>query len=94
MLKWFKEGVEITDANFGITAKGTTNKTTLIIENHYLDEITLTKPYSIDEHVKIVEFTEKIPFKGKGSVVLEFSPTKERLESLKMKPIGFEVIIG
>ncbi len=94
MIRFYKEGVEIDLVNLGTTELGTTNILELVIKNDYTDKVELLEGSVEDSGLKIVEFTKKLGVKEEGKLVLEFSPSKDRTESLKDSKIKFRVVIG
>jgi len=95
LIKYLVDGKEIPNGiNFGIVEKTKIGRITVELVNEYLDKVELMDEYTVDPDVYIVEYTKKIAFKGTGHAILEFRPTKTRLESLKNKKFGFKVLIG
>jgi hypothetical protein len=94
LIRFYKEGVEIDLVNLGTTELGTTNRLELVIKNDYTDKVELLEGSVEDSGLKIVEFTKKLGVKEEGKLVLEFSPSKDRTESLKDSKIKFRVVIG
>jgi len=93
-LRYFKNGIELENFDFGITPLGESNRIKVDIVNEYQDKVELKDPYSLDPEVSIVSFTPLIEKSGEGNMILEFKPSKERTESLKDQKVGFTVIIG
>ena len=94
MIRFYKEGVELDLVNLGTTELGTTNRIELVIKNDFNDKVELLDGTVEDSGLKIVEFTSKLNVKEEGKLVLEFSPSKDRTESLKDSKIKFRVVIG
>ena len=94
MIRFYKEGVELDLVNLGTTELGTTNRIELVIKNDFNDKVELLDGTVEDSGLKIVEFTKKLGVKEEGKLVLEFSPSKDRTESLKDSKIKFRVVIG
>ena len=94
MISFYKEGVEIDLVNLGVTELGTTNRLELVMKNDFADKVELLDATVEDVGLKIVEFTSKLGVKEEGKIVLEFSPNKDRTESLKDSKIKFRVVIG
>ena len=94
MIRFYKEGVELDLVNLGTTELGTTNRIELVINNDFNDKVELLDGTVEDSGLKIVEFTSKLNVKEEGKLVLEFSPSKDRTESLKDSKIKFRVVIG
>ena len=94
MIRFYKEGQEIDLVNLGTTELGTTNRIELVIKNDFNDKVELLDGSVEDSGLKIVEFTKKLGVKEEGKLVLEFSPSKDRTESLKDSKIKFRVVIG
>jgi hypothetical protein len=94
LIRFYKEGVELDLVNLGTTELGTTNRIELVIKNDFNDKVELLDGTVEDSGLKIVEFTKKLGVKEEGKLVLEFSPSKDRTESLKDSKIKFRVVIG
>ena len=94
MIRFYKEGVEIDLVNLGTTELGTTNRLELVMKNDFTDKVELLDATVEDTGLKIIEFTSKLGVKEEGKIVLEFSPNKNRTESLKDSKIKFRVVIG
>ena len=94
MIRFYKEGVEVDLVNLGITELGTTNRLELVMKNDFADKVELLDATVEDVGLKIIEFTSKLGVKEEGKIVLEFSPNKNRTESLKDSKIKFRVVIG
>ena len=86
MIRFYKEGVEIDLVNLGVTELGTTNRLELVMKNDFADKVELLDATVEDVGLKGV--------KEEGKIVLEFSPNKDRTESLKDSKIKFRVVIG
>lgn len=94
MIRFFREGVEVETLDLGTTELGTSNRLELVIQNDYPDKVELLNPTVGDKGLKIVEYTNKLNVKEKGKLVLEFTPSTNRTESLKNADIKFKVVIG
>jgi hypothetical protein len=94
MIRFYKEGVEVDLVNLGTTELGSTNRVELVMKNDFADKVELLDATVDDSGLKIIEFTSKLGIKEEGKIVLEFSPSKNRTESLKDSKIKFRVVIG
>lgn len=94
MIRFYKEGEEVDLLDLGITELGSTNRIELVMKNDFADKVELLDAIVEDKGLKIIEFTSKLGIKEEGKIILEFSPSKDRTESLKDSKIKFRVIIG
>ena len=94
LIKFMQGGKEVDKIDFDKTEKGESKEIKIEMYNAYNDIVELTNPYSVDPEVKIVEYTRTMGIKSFGKLILKFTPSMERTESLKLKDIGFKVVIG
>jgi hypothetical protein len=94
LIRFYKEGEEVDLLDLGITELGSTNRIELVMKNDFADKVELLDAIVEDKGLKIIEFTSKLGIKEEGKIILEFSPSKDRTESLKDSKIKFRVIIG
>ena len=94
MIRFYKEGEEVDLLDLGITELGSTNRIELVMKNDFADKVELLDAIVEDKGLKIIEFTSKLGIKEEGKIILEFSPSKDRTESLKDSKIKFRVVIG
>ena len=94
MIRFYHEGQEVDLLNLGTTELGTTNRLELVMKNDFHDKVELFDPTVEDSGLKVVEFTSKLGIKEEGKLVVEFSPSVNRTESLKDSNIKFKVVIG
>jgi hypothetical protein len=87
-------GKEVDVIDFVLTQKGEAKQINVEVFNGYNDTIELQNPFSADNDVKILKFTKELKAQTFGIIVLEFKPSLERKESLKLKDIGFQVVVG
>lgn len=79
--------------DWGITIPGQHKLKELYAKNESRDRAVLRQPYTQDEDLKIKDYPKNL-FGGKsGKVTLEFTPNKDRIDSLHAN-WGFDIIIG
>tara|TARA_R110000803_G_scaffold33128_1_gene72649 strand:- start:1031 stop:1315 length:285 start_codon:yes stop_codon:yes gene_type:complete len=94
LIRFYKEGEEVDLLDLGTTELGSTNRIELVMKNDFADKVELLDATVEDKGLEIIEFTSKLGIKEEGKIILEFSPSKDRTESLKDSKIKFRVVIG
>jgi hypothetical protein len=94
MIRYTRNGVEVTVIDFGITPIGTRNTVTLQAKNDYADIVELSNEYSLDPDVTILSYPKNLNANETGNVIIEFFPKLLRDHSLKLSKLGFQVVIG
>ncbi len=86
-----EKGEAIVD--WGITIPGQRKTKELYAKNESRDRAILRQPYTQDEDLKIKDYPKNLVGSDIGKVTLEFTPNKDRIDSLHAS-WGFDVIIG
>jgi len=79
--------------DWGITIPGQKKTKELYAKNESRDRAILRQPYSMDEDLKIKDYPKNLMGGDTGKVSLEFTPHKDRIDSLHA-PWGFDIVIG
>lgn len=93
MIKFIKDGMELSKIDFGETEVGGSNMISIGVKNEYSHTIKLSDAISSDPEVKIIDLPNIINPSETKEMVITFEPSIFRRTPLELSNISFKVVM-